>query len=55
MVSGIPLVFGLGTRMSDPFVRMVFGAPIGSDPGSARLQALGLGALRPTKKLTPSS
>ena len=29
MVSGIPLVLGLGTRLADPCVDKVFGAPIG--------------------------
>ena len=27
MVSGIPLILGLGTRMSDPYVYVVFRAP----------------------------
>ena len=27
MISGIPLVLGLGTRMSDPYVYVVFSAP----------------------------
>ena len=27
MISGIPLVLGLGTRMSDTYVYVVFGAP----------------------------
>ena len=27
MVSGIPLILGLGTRMSDPYVYVVFWAP----------------------------
>ena len=28
MISGIPLILGLGTRMSDPFLYVVFWAPI---------------------------
>ena len=30
MVSGMPLMLGLGARMSDPYVYVVFWAPIGS-------------------------
>ena len=28
MISGVPLMLGLGTRMSDPYAYVVFGAPI---------------------------
>ena len=41
MVSGIPLILGLGTRMSDPSVYVVFWAPI-KGKYKALLKGLGL-------------
>ena len=36
MISGIPLVLGLGTRMSDPYVYLVLWGPINLSLGKTR-------------------
>ena len=40
MVSGFPLLWGLGTRMSDPCVYVVFWAP-NDDVGVSKIQGSG--------------
>ena len=52
MVSGIPLILGLGTRVSDPCVSVVFWGPMNREPYG---EWAGLGGPRPIHLLLPGA